>query len=289
MFLLALILVACGGPTPSPAPTALLSPTPTAAPLPTPTPTPLPPVALTIRLPATISALEDVPIRVELPGLAERDPEARVRVWVSDPLHYLRLETDLQPAEGGAYVSPVLLHLPLESPPGEWRLRVFVLTDVPVSGDPLRRFQPRPVPLWDLRGHARAGIGLAIPRSFALRLAEGDATAGSQVWAGAGGEVGLWWAPGPAEPLSADTALMLLEATYPAEATVEVSAAAPLVWRGLSGFRFDERWPEGPGESWVLQGPDRWLYVLRVRALEGEAIPTLLREIQATFRVDNDQ
>jgi hypothetical protein len=35
----------------------------------------------------------------------------------------------------------------------------------------------------------------------------------------------------------------------------------------------------------ILQGDDHWLYILRIRALDGSAIPPLLWDIQAGFRV----
>jgi hypothetical protein len=38
----------------------------------------------------------------------------------------------------------------------------------------------------------------------------------------------------------------------------------------------------------VVQGPDYWLYVLRVRTLGGEAIPPLLRQVWETFSFIED-
>ncbi|MBE9471183.1 MAG: hypothetical protein IMY75_03615, partial [Chloroflexi bacterium] len=40
-----------------------------------------------------------------------------------------------------------------------------------------------------------------------------------------------------------------------------------------------------PAEALVVQGPDYWLYVLRVRAVgsESDVIPPLLRQVWETF------
>jgi len=280
---LLILLAACRPALPSPSPSPTLIATALPTPTPHPTPTPLPPVPIAIRWPARVSALEDIVLRVDLPGLAERDPKARVWAQVSDPLYRLWWMSNLEPAEGGTYLAVKPLHLPLKPPPGEWRLRVSLLTTAPVSGERTLRFTPEPVPLRDLSTEVRPGIEIQIPRAFAATWAGGDDVSGGRVWTGAGGEVGLWWIPGPAEPLSEDTARMLVEVTLGEGA--EVLAAEPVEWAGLPGFRFQERWPQGPGEALVVQGKDHWLVLLRVRALNGEQIPPLLEEIRAGFRV----
>lgn len=267
-------------------PSPTLPPIPTSTPHPTPTPTPLPPVPLTIYWPATASALEEVTLQVDLPGLAERDPAARVRARVTDPRHQVWWESDMDPAGERTYTAPIPLHLPLEPPEGEWRLTVFIYTAVAVNGGRTIVFRPAPVPRRDLSGQVREGITLHVPQPFAAVKAEGDEIAGGRAWIGSGGEVGLWWTPGPAEPLVQDTAQVLVEATHPTSGPAEVVEIEPVEWNGLPAFRFSERWPEGPAEALVVQGPDRWLYLLRVRALDGEVIPPLLMDILATLRLE---
>lgn len=189
------------------------------------------------------------------------------------------LESD---GEGG-YIAPEPLHLPLVSPPGEWELRVAFQTTATITGERMIRFQPEPVPLRDLAG-VREGVYLPIPQSFSAVRAEGDQLAGWRTWIGAGGEVSLGWTPGPAEPLSQDTALMLVEAARSSGGTVELKSVESLRWAGLPAFRFVEQWSEGLAETVVVQGSDRWLYLLRIRMLNGEPIPPLLREIADAFR-----
>jgi len=82
---------------------------------------------------------------------------------------------------------------------------------------------------------------------------------------------------------------VLVEATLPASDGVELLGVEPVEWAGLPAFRFVERWPEGSAEALVVQGPDRWLYLLRVRGLRGETIPPLLWDIQASFRLEQDR
>lgn len=284
LLLLSLLVAGCG-PQEAPA-TATPLPTPTPIPTPTPTPTPVPPIPLTIRWPASVSALEEVEVVVELPGLAERDPEALLWVWVTDPLYRLFWYSDLEQAEDGTYVALDLLHLPLETLPGDWQLNLLILCDAAVSGERTMHFCPESVPLQDLSGQVRAGLVLHIPQAFAAARQEGDEVAGGRVWTVAGGAVGLWWVPGPAEPLSQDTAQVMVDATLPDSEAAEVVEVEPVEWGELTGFRFTERWSEWPAETLVVQGPDRWLYLLRVRALDGEAIPPLLWAVQASFHLE---
>jgi hypothetical protein len=78
----------------------------------------------------------------------------------------------------------------------------------------------------------------------------------------------------------------MVEATFPEEGGVEVLGIEPTEWRGLAGYRFDERWSDGPAEVLVLQSPDQWLYLLRVRSRGGLEISHLLRDIQTSFTVE---
>lgn len=282
--LLGLLLTGCAGSASVPSPTAL--PPATVAPTPDPTATPIPAVALAVSWPADASALEDITLEVQLPELVERDPDASVRARILDPAGQVWWESDLAAAEGGIYRAVEPLHLPLEPLPGDWRLTVFIDAAVPVNGARTILFRPDPVPLRDLSGQVRPGIGLVVPRPFAVVRYEGDEVAGARVWTRGAAEVGLWWVPGPAERLTQDTAQMLVDATTPTDAPVELAAVEAIEWHDLPGFRFRERWTDGPAEALVVQGPDRWLVLLRVRALDGGPVPALLLDIQASFRME---
>jgi len=276
-------LVCAGCATAPPSPT--LPPAPTATPRPTPTPTPIPPIPLTLHFPAAVSALEGVPIAADLPGLAQRDPGARVWVRVSDPRHHQYWSSDLLRGEGDTYTAPTLLYLPLFPQPGDWWLTVFVQTRETIRGERVLTFQPLSLPLRDLSGKVRSGVSLAIPQAFGEVQQSGDEVAGGRVWSRDEETVELWWAPGPAKPLHLDTASMFLEATLPPNTAVERLAVEPVEWNTARGFRFSERWPQGVAEALVVQGNDRWLYLLRLRAA-GEGLSPLLRQIQATFRIE---
>lgn len=241
---------------------------------------------LTVLLPETLSALEDVTVQVELPDLAQRDPAARVWTRVIDSHYRLWWESDLTRTGTTTYSAATPLHLPLASDPGDWLLTVFVQSTAPVSGVHSLRFRPEPVALRDLAGQLREGVTVLIPWVFITAQAEGDQTAGGRVWKGAAGEVGLWWVPGPAEALTQDTAQMMAEATHPTGESVQLVAAEAIEWKGLPAYRFSERWSEGSAEAVVVQGSDRWLYLLRVRGLDGQALPPLLLDIQGTFEVE---
>lgn len=278
----AVLLVACTAPgavgSPTPVPTEIATPTLT------PTATPLPPVLLTVRWPAHVSPLRDLVLEVDAPGLQQRDPEARLWARVFDPVYRLWWMGDLYPLDDDTFAARRAIHLPLDLPSGEWTLRVSVLSTAPVTGELTLHFVPEPVALRDLRTEVRKGISLPVPRAFVTVHAEGDEIAGARIWQGVG-EVGLWWTPGPAEPLTEDTARVLLDATHPDDVDVGLVAAESVSWYGTEGFRFSERWPQGPAETLVLQGSDRWLYALRIRSLDGPVIPPLLWDIQAGFRI----
>jgi len=276
-----LLLAGCTLTTPTPTAPSPPTPTPTL----TPTSTPLPPVPLTIRWSEAASALSPVTVEAELPGLPERDPAARVRAVVVGPHGGIWWRSGLEPVGEGRYAAPVPLHLPLEPPAGDWRLIVLVETTAAVGGEHMLRFRPAEVPLHDLSDQTPQGLELGVPQALPETHAEGDRVAGARAWSAAGGEVGLWWVPGPDEPLTQDTAQVMVEATYPADVEVETTDVEPVEWQSLSAFRFEERWPTGPAEALVVQGPDRWLYLLRVRALSEEAVPPLLWDIQATLKV----
>ena len=115
--------------------------------------------------------------------------------------------------------------------------------------------------------------------------------AGGRVWRYGGGEVSLWWAPGPVEPLLLNNAVVMLEATHDPSAVPQVLGVEETEWQGQTAFLFQEDWPGangGPAEALVIQGPDHHLYVLRVRATGGEVIPSLLRQVWETFALDEE-
>ncbi|HHS96385.1 MAG TPA: hypothetical protein ENK08_00565 [Chloroflexi bacterium] len=285
--MLLLLLAACAGPI-SP-PTSPPPPTDTPPPTAPPTPTPIPPVVLTIRWPDHVSPLQDFPLEVEAVGLEERDPNARLSLQMFAPSGQLWWTSELHSRGDGTYTTPQAVHLPLQPEPGEWMVRIGVVSTAPVTGTRTLRFTPEPVRLRDMRMEARDGIVLPVPWAFVTLHAEGDDVAGARVWQGGGGEVGLWWTPGPVKPLDEDTARVLLEATFPEGVGVEVVGVEPVEWHGLLGFRFSEHWPQGPAETLVLQGSDFWLYALRIRATGGPPIPPLLWDIQAGFRVEESE
>jgi hypothetical protein len=285
-----MLLAACAPAPPTLLPTPALAPSPTPIPSPTPTATPIPPLALTIRWPEQVSALQPVPIEVELvppPGVTVT---AALRASVVDPTGRSRLLFDLTPRGGNLYAAEELLQLPLEPPEGDWRLTVGVRSALNVDGEQVLVFRPAPIPFRDLTADLPAGVDIRVPRDFVEAAAQGDRWAGGRVWRYGDGEVALWWAPGPVEPLLLDNALVMLEATHDPDALPRVLDIEEREWQGQAAYLFHEDWPTdrpgadgGPAEALVVQGPDYWLYVLRVRTLGGEAIPPLLRQVWGTF------
>ncbi|MBN1810422.1 MAG: hypothetical protein JXA14_01145 [Anaerolineae bacterium] len=283
-----MLLTACAPAAPPPTPAFTYIPTFTPIPdvtlAPTPTITPIPPLELTIHWPAMVSALRPTPIEVELvppPGIAA---SANIRATVLAPDFSTYQSFVLVPREGNLYVSEDQLRLPLEPAPGDWWLVIDVESELEVEGRKFRSFQPAPVSYRDLAGLPSVA-DLHVPQDFAEVQVQGDLTAGGRVWRYEGGEVALWWAPGPHKFLSLDTAVVMLEATYEADAPT-VTATEETEFQGQTAFRFHETWPGpegGPAEALVVQGPDYWLYVLRVRALGGSDIPKLIHKVGETF------
>ena len=290
--LLLALLVACAPATPAPTSTSTpistptLIPSPTPTPAPTPTATPVPPLVLTIRWPERVSALRPVPIEVELvppPGVSVT---ATVRVAVVDPQGLSRWLFDLTPYEGNLYTAEEWLQLPLEPPEGDWRLLVYVWSDLKVEGDRELVFRPVPVHFRDLADVLPAGADIHVPLDFVEVASQGDQWAGGRVWRYGDDEVALWWAPGPIEPLLLSNAVVMLEATRNSDGQPRVLDVEETEWQGQTAFLFYEDTPGSEGglaEALVVQGPDYWLYVLQVRALGGETIPPLLRQVWETF------
>jgi len=290
------LLAACAPAVPPPTPTPVLTPTPTLtpsptpAPSPTPTPTPIPPLALTIRWPDQVSALQPVPIEVELvppPGVSVT---ATVRATLLDAGGWPHRPFDLTPREGNLYAADEMIQFPLQPPEGDWRLMVRVQSVLDVEGERMVVFRPAPIPFRDLADVLPAGVSLLVPRDFAEPVAQGDPAAGGRVWRYGNGEIALWWAPGPVEPLLLNNAVVMLEATHDPEGPPGAIDVEETVWQGQTAFLFHEDWPEdlpgakgGPAEALVVQGPDYHLYVLRMRALGRKTIPPLLRQVWETF------
>ncbi len=287
------LIVACTPatpPTPSPTPTPTFTPSPTPTLTPTPTATPIPPLALTIHWPRRASALQPVPIEVELvppPGVSVT---ATVNASVLDPEGLPWWVLDLLPREGNLYVADETLQFPLKPPKGDWRLVVYVQSTLEVEGKRELVFRPAPIHFRDLTDALPAGVDVRVPQDFAEVVAQGDQWAGGRVWRYGGGELALWWAPGPVEPLLLNNAVVMLETTHDPETPPRVLDVEEMEWRGQTAFLFREQWPgaeeeKRPAEALVVQGPDHWLYVLRVRAVGGESdvIPPLLRQVWETF------
>lgn len=268
------------------APVSLATPSVSPAPA---TATPIPPLTLLVHWPDQVSALQPTPIEVELLSLSDVPVIAVVRATVFDPRWSPYAQFDLTRREGGRYVSDDLLMLPLEPLTGDWRLVVDVSSAFDVEGERRVTFRPAPILFRDLSGVLPAGVSIRVPQAFEEVEALGDSTAGGRVWRYAGGEVALWWTPGPAEPLNLDTALVAAEATYglDAPAVLDIEETA---WQGQPAFRFREDWP-GEGESaeaLVVQGPDQWIYVLRLRVLDSEALLPLFQQVRDTFAFASD-
>jgi hypothetical protein len=281
-----MLLAACAPAQPTLLPTPALTPSPTSIPSPTPTVTPIPWLVLTIRWPEQVSALQPVPIEVELvppPGVAVT---AALRASVLDPTGRSRLLFDLTPRGANLYAAEELLQLPLEPPEGDWQLSVGVRSALPVDGEQVLVFRPAPIPFRDLTADLPAGVDIRVPRDFVEVVTQGDRWAGGRVWRYGDGEVALWWAPGPVEPLMLDNAVVMLEATHDPDAPPGVRGVEEREWQGRVAYLFCEDWPGadgGPAEALVVQDLDYLLYVLRVRTVGGTAISPLLRQVGETF------
>jgi hypothetical protein len=245
---------------------------------------------LTVIWPEQVSALQPVPIEIELlppPGVAAA---ATVTAIVLDPSWHVWALFHLWPQEGNRYAAEEPLQLPLEPMEGDWRLAVSVHSELRVEGERRVLFRPATIQFHDLAGALPAGADLRVPHDFIERLAQGDPQAGGRAWRYGDAELALWWAPGPVKPLLFNTAVVMLEATHDVEHPPQVLGVEEIEWQGRTAFLFPEDWPEdeygtpgGPAEAMVAQGPDYHLYVLRTRALGTETIPPLLRQVGETL------
>jgi len=245
---------------------------------------------LAVIWPEQVSALQPVPIEIELvppPGVSA---EATVTAIVLDPGWHVWALFHLWPQEGDRYGAEEPLLLPLEPLEGDWRLAVSVKSELGVEGERRVVFRPSPVQFRDMADVLPVGTSVRVPHDFFEHLAQGDPQAGGRVWRYEDGELALWWAPGPLNPLLFNTAVVMLEATHDLEGSPQVLGVEEIEWQGQTAFLFQESWledgfgtPGGPAEAVVIQGPDYHLYVLRMRALGTEAIPLLLRQVGETL------
>ncbi|MBN2006908.1 MAG: hypothetical protein JXA21_26375 [Anaerolineae bacterium] len=295
------LLAACTSVTPAaPAPpqtspTPTLTPAPSATPTPTLTPTPIPPLQVEVRMPETVSALP--PVRVEADLLPPPDvrvaPIVTATVFQPGMIPYATFNLFFESANH--YASTTFLQLPLDPPPGDWMVLLYVQSELGITGQRATTFRAVAPPTRVLSDALPSTVMLRVPQAFLETAAQGDAMAGNRAWrscesrndlcAGVG-DVELWWAPGPAEPLTLDTAQMMLSITQDAENPPAIVATEETLWQDRAAFLFHEQWPGrrgGPAETWVIHGDDHWLYVLRIRAVGEDQIPDLVRQVAATF------
>jgi hypothetical protein len=245
---------------------------------------------LTIRWPESVSALEPVLIEVSLvppPGIEARTALTAVIRHSRAGLVYT---APLLPAGEHVFNARELFLLPLKPPPGTYRLVILVDSTLSSAGDRVVYFRPEPIPFHDLAegraGGVHEGASIAIPLAWPQAVAEGGPWAGKRIWQYPDGEVALWWAPGPTEALLVSNATVMLEATYDSDSSPQVVSVTETEWLGQTAYLFHEQWSGvrgGPAEALVVQGPDYWLYVVRIRARGGSAIPRLLRLVRDTF------
>ncbi|MCP4542358.1 MAG: hypothetical protein GY832_34990 [Chloroflexi bacterium] len=266
---------------------------PTLPPTPTPTATPIPPLVLNIDWPEQVSALEPVFVQVELippPGISVT---ATVRASITGPGEEPSWSFDLMPKEGNWYVAQEPAQFPIEPREGDWLLVVYVRSSLDVAGERYLTFSPDPVHFRDLTDILPAGVDMHVPQDFVEIVAKGDQWSGGRVWRFGDAEIALWWAPGPAEPLLFNNATVMLETTHNPNEPPTVLGVEETEWQKQISFLFHEDWSAvggGTAEAVVIQGLDRWLYVLRTRTLSDESIPILLRQVQETFTlVDGEE
>jgi hypothetical protein len=237
-----------------------------------------------------VSALEPVPIEVALVPPPGVEATSALTAVVRHSQAGLIYEAPLEPAGNDLYRAADPLRLPLTPPVGTYRLIILLDSAIGAVGDRVLYFQPDPIPFHELAPGAQDGVHegvvLAIPLAWDEVVAEGGPWAGSRTWRYRDGEASLWWAPGPTEPLLVSNAIAVLEATYDPERPLQVVSVTETEWEGETAFLFRERLPGiegGPAEALVVQGPDYWLYVLRIRAMGGSTIPRLLALVRDTF------
>jgi hypothetical protein len=236
--------------------------------------------------------LEPVPIRVQIDEPEGVDSNLSLRARVIDAQDNVYATFDLGPeGRDGWWVADEGLQLPLEPEPhpGVWHLIIDAQADWPVEGYRHRVFIPQRVPYHILTDTLPAGVVLGIPQAFTPVTAQGNTFAGVQSWRYRDCEVTLAWAPGPTEPLLADNAWVMQEATYDPEYEITVEDVIESPWgeEERNAFLFIERWQKEdqstPSQTLVVQGPSYQLFALRVRAVEEREIDPLCRDVQKTI------
>lgn len=295
-----LLLAACGPQTPmpptgtptsTPLPTSTLTPVPTWTPTLTPTPTPIPPVIVSVAWPEQVSALEPPLVIADVTLPTGLTPDIAISAKIYDPTAAIHDTFDLVRQSTSRYVSATPFQLSLDAPTGHWWLVVHVETELDVAGERMLAFEAAPIAFRSLTETLPAGVTLRVPLAFTEVITQGNPYAGGRVWQYGNGEIALWWAPGPTEPLLLNNAVVMLEATHDPDASPETQFVEETEWRGQIAFLFQEQWPGrqgGPAKTWVIQGKNYWLYVLRTRAVGVEPIPPLMEQIAATFAFDEE-
>ncbi len=303
-----LLLAGCATPTPPPLPTATptitltptATPTPTSTPTPTatPTPTPTPVPALALALPDLdgVSPLEPLPLSVVLEPLTEASVAAAtsavITATVRDPGGAIFALLPLTLEEESRYASTAPVILPLDALSGTWRIAITVTAPIEVRGARELLFEPEQIAFHDLTGVLPSSARILLPVVFEEVAARGDDWAGGRIWEYANSELALWWAPGPTEPLQADTAWALIEATYEPDrrgALPEILDFEEAMWGERPALRFRETWPGrsgGEATVWVIQGKDYRLYLLRTRPLGGRVVHPLVARVAESFTVE---
>ena len=274
---------------PSPAPTT--TPTVTPIPSPTPTSTPIPPHVVNIRWPQHVSALAPVTIKVDVQSPRGVDEQPRVSAILFYSASSAVWSGDLLKGDGTLYYGEDPVEFTLFPIEGEWRLQVYVQSLLRVDGELSHMFEPSPIAFRELSHTLPSAATMLIPAVFDQELSLGDQVSGARVWRYGDGEVSLWWAPGSAERLMLNTAVVMLEATFVSETSPDVLDVEGGEWTGQHAFRFVDNWP-GSGaeiaEAWVIQGPEYWLYVLRLRSVGPQGVAPLLLEVRDTFAFRSD-
>ena len=276
-------------PPPPPTPTWTVTPSPTPLPTSTPTATPIPPLQVTLEWPPDASALNPVSPEVRIVSPPGVEADVTVSAILFDPQGAAYWKALLAPQGDGVFSTDDSVQLPMDPPDGDWRLQLYLQSSLLVQGELSRVFQPVPIEYRDLTSTLPSGVALLVPSSFAEVQGQGDQVSGLRVWETEGGDIGLWWAPGPTEPLLLNNAIVMLETTYAPGNEPAILSVEEVDWLGQPAFSFGEDWADaaiGASRALVIQSPNYWLYVLRVRALGGAEVPYLVRQVSESFQFE---
>ena len=228
-----------------------------AIPSPTPTATPIPPLELTIHWPERVSALEPVKLVVEVVVPSGVSITPTLRATVLGPGGQPRWLIELPEREGNLYMAREVLQFPLQPPEGQWLLVVSARSWLPVIGERHLAFDPT-LQFHDLTAVLPAGADIRVAQDLQEASNWGDQWAGGRTWRYEDGELGLWWAPGPTEPLLLNNAVVMLEATYDSTEPPEVVGVEETEWEGQKAFLFQERWAGVSGGTAEGTSPRYW-------------------------------